>query len=68
MNSTSIAEYILKLEKLDEECCAEIKQLKHLPDEVYEELVRAVESTEQKISRKTTSHSFSDILFSRNAM
>jgi len=60
MNSTSIAEYILKLEKLNEESRSKIEQLKNLLDEANEERVRALEELNKKSLFETTSNPVSN--------
>lgn len=60
MNSTSIAEYILKLEKLNEESRSKIEQLKNLLDEANEERVRALEEVNKKSLFETTSNPISN--------
>lgn len=60
MNSTSIAEYILKLEKLNEESRSKIEQLKNLLDEANEERVRALEEVNKKSLFETTSNPVSN--------
>lgn len=60
MNSTSIAEYILKLEKLNEESRSKIEQLKNLLDEANEERVRALEELNKKSLFETTSNPISN--------
>lgn len=60
MNSTSIAEYIFKLEKLNEESRSKIEQLKNLLDEANEERVRALEELNKKSLFETTSNPVSN--------
>ena len=53
MNSTSITDYILKLEKLNEESRTKIEQLKKLLDEANEEKVAALNKLNDTLYQKT---------------
>lgn len=56
MNSTSISEYILNLEKLNEESRYKIEQLKKLLTEANEERVKALEELNKKSLYEKTSN------------
>ena len=53
MNSTSITDYILKLEKLNEESRTKIEQLKKLLNEANEEKVAALNKLNDSLYQKT---------------